>query len=222
MSPNEGNLDSIQSYDSEILTAGAMQKTINSQGNGELHEQILKFKNRWPRRYTELFEACGWHISPSEISYKNLTGRHLKEEIRKDFSATSASGKKENALLGSILYAISSDEYIELQVVDFIDRLRLANSLIPSGHSYEIHHYLRSNMGRALILDHHINRPNYVARDFGAALSRFYLSNPRAPKDPRTWGSNHQNYENAIISDYGVSREMTDATGRYNALEARI
>ncbi|MGT2490990.1 hypothetical protein ACU4GD_11770 [Cupriavidus basilensis] len=31
MSPNEGNLDAVQSYDSEVLTAGAMQKTIKSQ-----------------------------------------------------------------------------------------------------------------------------------------------------------------------------------------------
>ncbi|MEM8939810.1 MAG: hypothetical protein AAGC64_10735, partial [Bacteroidota bacterium] len=35
MSSNEGNLDAIQSYDSEALSVGAMQKTVNSQGKGE-------------------------------------------------------------------------------------------------------------------------------------------------------------------------------------------
>jgi len=36
VAPNEGKLDAVQSYDSEILTAGAMQKTINPTGFGEL------------------------------------------------------------------------------------------------------------------------------------------------------------------------------------------
>ncbi|MDO6676597.1 hypothetical protein Q4517_13695 [Tenacibaculum sp. 1_MG-2023] len=32
---NEGKLDSVQSYDSEILSASAIQKTINIKGEGE-------------------------------------------------------------------------------------------------------------------------------------------------------------------------------------------
>ena len=40
VAPNEGNFDAVQSYDSEIITAGAMQKTVNSSGTGELPEQI--------------------------------------------------------------------------------------------------------------------------------------------------------------------------------------
>jgi len=30
MSPNEGKVDSVQAYDGEVLTVGAMQKTIKT------------------------------------------------------------------------------------------------------------------------------------------------------------------------------------------------
>ena len=59
MSRNEGNIDSLQSYDSEILTAGAMQKTINSSGSGEFLIQVFDFKVRHPQLYQSLFENCG-------------------------------------------------------------------------------------------------------------------------------------------------------------------
>ncbi|MFC5698812.1 hypothetical protein ACFPU0_25135 [Pseudomonas sp. GCM10022186] len=222
MSPNEGNLDSIQSYDSEILTAGAMQKTINPQGQGEFYEQILRFRNRHPARYSELFEECGWSVDGGEISYKGLTKSALKKEIRKDFTSTSAPGKKESAILAPVLNTIRCSEYIELQVMDFIKRLRLATSITPSGHAYQIKQYVRSNLGLALVLDHHINRPGFVARDFGAALQRFFNANPNTPTNPQNWGVNHQSYEDRILEDYGATRQMTDATGRYQALRSRL
>src|SRR5699024_7111461 len=59
MSENEGNFDAVHSYDSEAVTAGAMQKTVNSNGFGELSEQVLKFKRNNPNLYLQLFEAYG-------------------------------------------------------------------------------------------------------------------------------------------------------------------
>ncbi|MEE4672062.1 hypothetical protein V2L05_22800 [Pseudomonas alliivorans] len=40
MCENEGKINAGQSYDSEIITAGAMQKTINPQGAGEFPLQV--------------------------------------------------------------------------------------------------------------------------------------------------------------------------------------
>ncbi len=40
MSENEGNIDAVQAYDSEIFTAGACQKTVNKTGKGEFSTQV--------------------------------------------------------------------------------------------------------------------------------------------------------------------------------------
>lgn len=58
MSANEGNIDSLQSYDSEILTAGAMQKTINASGAGEFPQQVFDFKDRHPHLYIKLLKIA--------------------------------------------------------------------------------------------------------------------------------------------------------------------
>ena len=63
LSENEGKIDAVQSYDSEVITAGAMQKTINPVGSGEFANQVLEFKNDNNELYIELFENCGWSVS---------------------------------------------------------------------------------------------------------------------------------------------------------------
>jgi hypothetical protein len=71
MSTNEGNLDTVHSYDSEILTVGAMQKTINSMGKGEFPIQVQAFKISYPDKYFSLFENCGWTVENNIMYYKN-------------------------------------------------------------------------------------------------------------------------------------------------------
>ncbi|HJP69322.1 MAG TPA: SH3 domain-containing protein, partial [Sphingomicrobium sp.] len=45
MAPNEGKLDSVQSYDDQVVTAGAMQKTIRpDDGGGEFATQVADFR----------------------------------------------------------------------------------------------------------------------------------------------------------------------------------
>jgi hypothetical protein len=52
MSPNEGKVDSVQAYDGEVLTVGAMQKTIKTpNGLGELSTQLADFKKLYPDAY---------------------------------------------------------------------------------------------------------------------------------------------------------------------------
>lgn len=92
MSDNEGKLDSVQSYDSEIVTVGAMQKTININGCGEFPAQMAAFKVEYPDRFTDLFENCGWEVFKESKQWKayylGSTGRELKSQIRKGFDIT--------------------------------------------------------------------------------------------------------------------------------------
>lgn len=203
MSPNEGNIDSIQSYDSEILTVGAMQKTINSSGGGEFAVQVFDFKKRYPQLYVSLFERCGWSVEGSRASAKmyyaspsltggvRCTGEALKKLIRAGFDEDAFAKKKkiESCPLGAILKAITHEKFQEQQVLDFSKRMRYeVLEVKPSGSDFSLKDFLISLLGRAVALDHHINRPAYVGVDFGASLKRFFAENPRVSRNPADWG----------------------------------
>ncbi|WP_275024059.1 EF-hand domain-containing protein, partial [Pseudomonas syringae group genomosp. 3] len=94
MSGNEAKINGVQSYDSEIITAGAMQKTINLSGGGELPLQVKKFKNQHPEAYIEYFDSQGWKLDetgdsakmyyqgPARASGAKLEGKALKDNLK--------------------------------------------------------------------------------------------------------------------------------------------
>lgn len=229
MSANEGNMDSLQSYDSEILTAGAMQKTINPRGAGELSRQVYEFKEKHPDLYHALFAKCGWEVRADNeqcyLYYDGLTGDELKALLRNGFDQSAFESKKKQASkpLAVFLNAINSEEYLDKQVVDFVARLRQAMGLSPANCTlYTLGDYVHSCLGKALILDHHVNRPSNVARDFSASLNDFLLRYPDVPENPRQWGANHVRYESDLLSIYGPSRTMTNARHRYENLKGKL
>jgi len=226
MSANEGNLDAVQSYDSEILTAGASQKTINSLGAGELPTQMNKFKEQFPQLFDKYFKCCGWDVrlkSGEYVAYYNdVTGAELKNIIRNGYTADTYGKFVPNKAVAIFAEAIDTDEYKELQVLDFIDRLRLALNIIPKGYNYQIASYVKSNLGKATVLDHHVNRPNNVSKYFGIALDSFFSKNPNVSKNPNTWGALHNKYEKEIIDYYGVNRDGTDMPTRYMELKKKL
>ncbi|WP_222564236.1 calcium-binding protein [Novilysobacter antarcticus] len=229
MSENEGKMDAIQSYDSEVLTAGAMQKTINPLGAGEFPIQVYEFQQEHPDLYQSLFAECGWEVKivagKKHLYYDGKTGGTLKRILRDGFDQNSfkSRNKSSSKPLAAIVHAISTDEYKAKQVIDFVKRLRSANSLSPNGYAgHIISNYIHSNLGKAVVLDHHVNRPGYVARDFGAALTVFFAKHPTAPADPSAWGKSHVKYESTLLDIYGNSRVMTDASSRYRSLKSKL
>ena len=229
MSENEGNLDAAQSYDSEILTAGAMQKTINPQGSGELPQQVFEFKLANQDLYQKLFADCGWEVRAVSggkyLYYNGVTGNELKALLRESFDRTAFESKKQltSKPLAVFVNAIRTNEYLVKQVVDFVRRLRAAIALSPAGYrSFVIGDYIHSKLGKAVILDHHVNRPGNVASDFGAALDKFFILNPTVSVNPRDWGVDHRKNESGLLDIYGSLRRMTDSTHRYESLKERL
>jgi len=248
MSENEGKLDSVQSYDSEILTAGAMQKTVNPQGKGEFPIQVQEFKNSNPSKYKSLFEDCGWTVENKTLYYKDLsdssakkiTGKALKTKIREGFKASEFKKKLKCKPLEPIVKAMNDKDFQAKQVEDFIDRLK--NKVLPIkpvGYSYKLKDYLLSKLGKATVLDHHINRPAYVDNDFGEALDNFFSKKDKEVNDfnkgkdekdqkakisrnPANWGTNHAAYEKNVLDDYGKNRRGTDMENRYNKMKAKL
>ncbi|WP_186134466.1 hypothetical protein [Burkholderia gladioli] len=227
MSKNEGSVDTVQSIDTAIISAGAMQKTIMGKelGQGELAVQISTFKDQHPDEYQRLFLNCGWSISgagaaavlwythPTFTSGTQITGSELYAAVRRDCSADTFGKPISCPPVASLAHAISSPLYQELQVHDFIDRLNQAINKSLDGYAYPIKDYLQSPLGRATVLDQDVNYPGATSRSLKASLDRFFKANPAASKDPAEWGGNRAAYETSILQDYGPSRSMAKVNG---------
>lgn len=221
MAVNEGNLDSVQSYDSPIVSAGAMQKTLGDSGGGEFEVQVYEFKHENPQVYDEQFEKCGWSISSKKLmSFKGKTGSTLKKYLRDGFKKGS---NDISEALGPLVCAISTPEFQLKQVKDFITRLRTVLTKFPKGYSYTIADYFQSRLGQATALDQHVNRPAGLEVDVGTALNNFYKNHNDAPKNPKVWTAQQRSaYEREILQDYGVNRQMSDPVNRYERLKTKL
>ncbi len=241
MSKNEGNLDAVQSYDSEIVTAGAMQKTINPSGNGEFPAQVAQFKKFNEAEYRSLFERCGWTVEgvgltatmyythPIFTNGEKIAGAGLKKLIRNGCSKESFKSMIKNVPLAAIVHAISSKSYEKRQLMDFIDRLRdTVLPTVPTNYSHTVGEYFASDLGRATALDQSVNRPSYVGPDIGKALDEFFSRYPSASKNPGEWGDNRSIYESEILEIYGPTRKMAKVGGvsvapeRYSSLKGDL
>ncbi|WP_062696378.1 hypothetical protein [Chryseobacterium indologenes] len=251
MSENEGKLDSVQSYDWDlsgekmILTAGAMQKTVDHTGKGEFTTQVEEFKAQYPEKYEELFVSCGWTVDSGILYYKDpadskaekITGNTLSAKIRENCKESLFGKTVESKPLQPIVNAVIDKTFQEKQVLDFIKRLKeVVMPIVPTGHSYKLSDYLKSKLGKATALDHHINRPGFVKDDFGAALNRFFAKKDaqtdkenknrkegeklgKISRNPGEWGNMHSTYEQEILDDYGNKRRGTDMDKRYEKMK---
>ncbi|MFZ4833741.1 hypothetical protein [Rouxiella sp. Mn2063] len=245
MSENEGNMDAIQSYDSEVITAGAMQKTVKDtfnpnsspvidfRGKGELSIQFSIFKTLHPELYNRYAVNCGWTVegtgSSATIYYndailtngKKITAIDLKVLIRKGCSEETYGHVVHNKPLAALVKVLLLPEYIDLQILDFIDRLHLAENKIVVSNK-KIKYFVKSKFGRAVVLDHSVNRPGNVVRDFKKAVDNFYKNNPQVNHDPAQWGSDFSKNEKNLLEEYKLTRVMTNSVGRFNSLKAKL
>jgi hypothetical protein len=231
MSSNEGNLDAVQSYDSEVLSVGMIQKTVNTEGKGEFSKQVQEFQKSHPHKYQCLFEKCGWTVENNTIYYKDpdninaekITGTELKAKIREGFTETNFGTYTTRCKpLEAIINATKDKDFQAKQIEDFIKRLHKVLAIKPIGYTYTLNDYLHSRLGKATVLDHHVNRPSFVDDDFGAALNRFYVKYPTADRNPSNWADNHSDYEKEILNDYGCARRGTNMSNRYEDLKERL
>ncbi|WND07858.1 hypothetical protein [Klebsiella pasteurii] len=238
MSENEGNLDAVQSYDSEVITAGAMQKTVKNErgreGKGELSTQLAKFRDSHPDLYEKYSVGCGWSVEgtgTSAIIYcsdnvltqgNKITSSELKIVLRKGCSESNFGSTVHNKPLAALVKILKLPEYLDIQVLDFIERLHAAEENIVTSYGKKIKDFVKSNFGRAVVLDHSVNRPTYVVPDFQKAIENFHVNNPAISLDPQTWGIESVTNENKLLEEYKLTRRMTDSSARFNSLKAKL
>ena len=154
--------------------------------------------------------------------------------------------------LEPIAKAIIDEDFQDKQVTDFIKRLNEIVLMIkPTGHtSYRLKDFLKSKLGKATALDHHINRPNYDESDFGKALDNFFtaqdkeidaineqieienegITDPeliqelkeKISRNPNDWGDKHSEYEKEFVEDYGKNRRGSDMENRYKKMKEKL
>ncbi len=234
MADNEGNIEAVQSYDSEVITAGAMQKTVNPLGSGEFPIQVRKFKDSNPSLYVELFEKTGWYLDTSsptpKMYYQNsnwgdgekLEGTALRSSLRNDCSALNFTKVINHPPIASIACAISHPEFIKIQAIDFVDRLRFVLNQRPNGYTFTVKELFKSKLGKAVALDQSVNRPAHVPSDLKTALDAFHSAHPSISMNISSWGAEHSNYELEIIELYGNNRDMTHGDSRFQSLKERF
>ncbi|MEP7042186.1 MAG: hypothetical protein ABI843_03945 [Dokdonella sp.] len=230
MADNEGSLDAVQAYDNQIASLGAMQKTIDPNGNGELAKQVYEFSQSNPTRYKTLFSDQGWtathtgtgsgngdysitYQKPNDPTAQPLSGRALNDYIRHPHDPA-----RWEQTLGPLFRAGRDADFQQKQIGDFVNRLDSALAKVPSGsYTQPISSFVSSEQAGALVLDQDVNRPGYVADDMGRALDTFFAANPGANRDPAQWtAAQRPVYEQQIVNDYTQVRRMTDAALRAN------
>ncbi|MCF2218469.1 hypothetical protein H9Q08_04045 [Chryseobacterium sp. PS-8] len=232
MSENEGNLDCVQSYDSEVFSAGAMQKTVNTDGEGEFPIQLYEFNMSFPEKASKL-EKCGWKVEAKDnkyiISYNGISGKELKNYIRDGFTKESFKKFTQCKPLEAIIKLLNDTDFQTKQIEDFIERLHFCLQIKPSNYNYKIGDFLKTKLGRAIALDHHVNRKAHVKKCFGESLDTFFKQNSQVSKNPNDWGNNFSVYEKKILEIYGPLRgekskgySMTNAKIRYDQLKNKL
>ena len=233
VSENEGTFDTVQSYDSEIVSVGLMQKTINILGSGELPIQLREFKQINSDKFRLLFENCGWTVdninNEAHAFYKGKTGQELKDLIRKGFNASTHGKYVVSIPIEPLINACKDISFQEKQIIDYLKRYKEAINKIPTGFTYKIGDYAKSKLSKALVFDNDINRPSQVCDCYAKALNLFFDQNPNVSNNPNNWGTNHTVYEKQINEIYGPLRgnnemgfSMTNAIKRYNTLKSLL
>jgi hypothetical protein len=228
MADSEGAFDSINAWDDQILSLGVMQKTfvrnqkLNIGGGGELVAQLNVFKQTNLALYERFLGQYGWSMTPTGALYtdpvtkKTYSGQALFDKVREGITALDITSKKrkENDLLAPFVLLGQNEIFQDLQVKDYLTRLRQALAKHPTdadhktGHPYRASDCFQSAFGMALVLDQSVNRPACVAPFIGEALKQFFVKNPTANTDPRQWQpSERLDYESQLIIIYGPLRD---------------
>nr|GEU80794.1 hypothetical protein [Tanacetum cinerariifolium] len=145
----EGFMDAVQAADSEVVSIGCMQKTLSTNGAGELPEQLWTFKLQEPTRYACLLRTPsghGWDVTSTRtLIYKDTDGTvyskqnqnlgALRTKIRQvhDNATADDKGRKKNYILDPLVRLGQDEAFQERQLIDARDRLHGVLDAYPYG-----------------------------------------------------------------------------------------
>lgn len=203
ISGNEGNLEAINSWDLAFMSFGIMQWTVGQKSDpGELAALLALLKNDDSGAFADCFGRFGIDVS---IGAGQTTGFMVHDGRRLD-------GASKKAALRSPEWAYRfwraghhpATRRAQLRHaagrIDRVVGLKVA--------ARPLHDWLTSQVGIALLLDQHVNRPGHVPATLEAALAPL-LAAGTVPKDPAQWDDDD---ERRVLERYVIRRASTSMT----------
>lgn len=200
---NEGNLEAVNSYDNSFMSFGIMQWTAGAAGdNGELGAQLSRLKAMDSGVYQSYFGQYG--LEPTAVSGAmygslSLNGTALRTAALK-------------APLRSVDWAYRFWRAGHDPVVRHCQLLHAGGRIahfaddLVAGHP--VRAWFSSELGMALLLDQHVNRPGHVPGTLERAVKAL-LAAGGASTDPANWSDAD---EEKLIARYVALRAGTSMT----------
>ena len=213
-SANEGGLEAVNSYDGNFLSFGIFQWTAGAQGEpGELAVLLQRFGDADAAAYAECFGQYG--LQP-DVATGHQTG-DLRLDGQTLRSAAAKAVLREPGWAYRFWRAGHHQALRQAQLGLATERIGRFAGLGLGGH--RIADWLSSELGIALVLDEHVNRPGHVPKTLTDALAQ---ARADLPGDPADWTEEH---EHLFVRAYLAAREtttMTDSTKRANRIMACV
>lgn len=200
---NEGALEAVNTYDNSFLSFGIMQWTAGAGGNdGELASFLARVQRTDAAVFHECFGRYGLGASAAEGA---MTGR-----LSLDGKALTSGALKAPLRSPEWTYrfwrAGHHPVICRCQVEHAAERI--AAFIRAPVHGHPLNAWLTSELGIALVLDEHVNRPGHVPGTLDAALGAL-IANGSVGPDPASWG---QAEEDRLITKYIAARATTNMT----------
>lgn len=169
-SRNEGNLDAINTWDSNFLSWGMFQWTLGQNADpGELPALLKLIKAKQPEAFTTFFGNFGIDIGPST---GDITGLITLNGILQN-TATRKSAFRNNNWALRFALAGKDPQICSVQILHAINRFNTFY-FVPYADfgGLTINDMLSSEYAASLLIDQHVNRPGHVKKVVLEALQQ--------------------------------------------------
>jgi LysM repeat protein len=215
---NEGSLDAINTWDNSFLSFGIFQWTAGAENSsGELGALLNLLKDKAPTVFQHYFGQFGLDVAPESATtgWLTLNGQRLTSTTQKSVLRQP---------IWAYRFAIAgADTMVQsVQILHAINRLdRFYFSPQQSLQNVALSRLFTSELGVALLLDNHVNRPGYVVSCVAAALQQVGTTATKL-------ASGGEADEKRVIDRYLIIRQtygqypMTDARERGDRARNRV
>lgn len=200
---NEGKLEAVNSYDNAVLSFGIMQWTAGAgDGEGELAAMLARLKQIDATAFQECFGRYGLDTAGhADRMYGRLI--HDGQEL---VSAEQKAFLRDKDWAYRFWRAGHHPSVRQAQLAHAGGRIALfADSLIRE---HRLREWVTSELGMAMLLDEHVNRPSHVVRTVQSALEKLIAAGS-VPVDPAKWADGD---EDKLIDCYVEERADSGMT----------
>jgi N-acetyl-anhydromuramyl-L-alanine amidase AmpD len=212
VSANEGGLEAINSWDNCHLSLGVFQWSAGADADpGELPGLLAMVKTANPAAFADLFTAFGLDVMAAQGGdLITLAGRELRDGASKDALRSVAWAYR--------FWRAGHHPSVRSAQLD-LAAARIRRFIDAAVGGRTVAAWLTSELGVALVLDEHVNRPGHVPGTLSDALTGL---GQLAQRDPADWTTDD---EARLIEAYLAARaktSMTDSDGRATRIKACV